>query len=357
MRNTIADMVFTNGQQLGNRTAMTYCQNDRWHRVTWQEYAETARQVGCALLHFEYEPGWGVGIIGNNRPEWLMTHIGSMSARALPTGIYQTSTPDQVAYILAHSEARIVVVDTVEQWIKVKEKQSELPLLKSVVIMNDKGDIDDPLLLSWTEFLALGEQHKDAFDERFKALESDDLATLIYTSGTTGPPKGVMLSHHNLSWTARQTRRAIGGEVSPDDGVVSYLPLSHIAEQMFSIYLAAAYGYPIWFAPAIEQLKETLLEARPTLFLAVPRVWEKFKAALEEQLRGMTDPKKHLVNWAQNVGRRTADDIINRGAPRGLDRISYMIANRLFYQPLRGKLGLDELKVAVTGAAPIGKKC
>lgn len=355
MRNTIPDMVFTNGDKLGNRTAMTYCKGDRWYRVTWQEYAANARRVGCSLLHFDYEPGWGIGIIGNNRPEWLITHIGAMTVRALPTGIYQTSTAEQMAYILSHSEARIAVVDTIEQWEKIASKRHELPLLSAVVLMDDEAIVDDPLVMTWSSFLALGDGHEHEFDARFEALEPDDLATLIYTSGTTGPPKGVMLSHHNLSWTARQTRRAIGGEVTPDDGVVSYLPLSHIAEQMFSIYLSAAYGYPIWFSPTVEQLKETLLEARPTLFLAVPRVWEKFKAALEAQLSTMTGPKKHLVRWARNVGKRTSSDIINHGAPRGLDRLSFIIANRLFFEPLRGKLGLDELKVAVTGAAPIGR--
>ena len=356
MRNTIVDMVFANAQKQGMRTAMTYCQQDRWNTVTWSDYANSARRVGAALLHFGYEPGWGVGILGNNRPEWLMTHIGSMAVRALPTGIYQTSTPEQVAYILSHAEARVVIVDSLDQWTKLKTVRSELPLLKAVVVMGSTGDVSDPLLLSWNDFLALGEDQKTAFEERFEALEPDDLATLIYTSGTTGPPKGVMLSHHNLSWTARQTRRAIGGEVSAEDGVVSYLPLSHIAEQTFSIYLAAAYGYPIWFAPSIEQLKETLLEARPTLFLAVPRVWEKFKAALEQQLSELKGPKKALVKWARAVGRNTADDVINRGQAKGLGRLQFAIADRIFYRPLRGKLGLDQLKVAVTGAAPIGKE-
>ena len=215
-----------------------------------------------------------------------------MSIRALPTGIYQTSTPSQVAYILNHSEARVVVIDTLEQWTKIKSCRDELPLLKTVVVMEAIEAAPDPMVMQWSEFLALGETHTKAFSERFESLQSDDLATLIYTSGTTGPPKGVMLSHHNLSWTARQTRRAIGGEVS-EDGVVSYLPLSHIAEQMFSIYLAAAYGYPICFAPSMEQLKDTLLEAEPTLFLAVPRVWEKFKAALELRNR--------WLDWAKEV--------------------------------------------------------
>ena len=356
MRNTIVDMVFSNARKQGNQVAMTYAHGDRWNPVSWNEYADAARAVGAALLHFDYEPGWGVGILGNNRPEWLMTHIGSMSVRALPTGVYQTSTAEQVAYILNHSEARVAIVDTLEQWDKIKSCIDQLPLLKAVVVMDQFEPQDDEMLMHWSDFLALGESKTAEFETRFEALEPDDLATLIYTSGTTGPPKGVMLSHHNLSWTARQTRRAIGGEVSSEDGVVSYLPLSHIAEQMFSIYLAAAYGYPIWFAPSMEQLKETLVEARPTLFLAVPRVWEKFKAALELQLGGLTGFKKALVTWARDVGQRTGDDLINRGQARGFDRIQFALADRLFFRPLRAKLGLDELKVAVTGAAPIGKE-
>ncbi len=356
MRNTIVDMVFSNAQKQGEQVAMTYAKGDRWNSVSWNEYANSARAVGAALMHFDYEPGWGVGIVGNNRPEWLMTHIGSMSVRALPTGVYQTSTAEQVAYILNHSEARVAIVDTLEQWEKIKSCLDELPLLKAVVVMDQMPEQEDEMVIQWSDFLLLGQSKTSEFETRFKALESDDLATLIYTSGTTGPPKGVMLSHHNLSWTARQTRRAIGGEVSSDDGVVSYLPLSHIAEQMFSIYLAAAYGYPIWFAPSMEQLKETLVEARPTLFLAVPRVWEKFKAALELQLDGLTGFRKSLVSWARAVGERTGEDMINRGQARGFDRLQFALADRVFFRPLRAKLGLDELKVAVTGAAPIGKE-
>ena len=357
MRNTIVDMVFQNAERLTSQTAMNYFGATRWERVSWAEYADGIRKFGAALLACGYEPGWGLAILGDNRPEWLISHLGGMAVRALPTGIYQTSTADQIAYILNHAEVRVVVVDSWSRWERISEKRDVLPLLKLVVLLDAEGhDLDDDLLVSWDDFLAMAGPDNAAFETRFEALDPEDLATLIYTSGTTGPPKGVMLSHQNLAWTSRQTRRAIGGEVSDEDCVVSYLPLSHIAEQMFSIYLAAAYGYPIWFSPSLEALKETLIAARPTLFLAVPRVWEKFKAALESQLETLKGPKAKLVQWARGVGEKTGNDLVVHGQPSGLARIEFALAEKLFFKPLKAKLGLDAMKVAVTGAAPIGKE-
>ena len=200
-----------------------------------------------------------------------------MMVGVVPAGVYQTSTAEQVAYIVNHCEAQIFVIQNREIWSRVSTQVMKSKTLKKVVLIEGSAEKDEDIVCSFEDFLAMGDVHVPNVQSRVDALEDDDLATLIYTSGTTGPPKGVMLSHHNLAWTAQMLDTAAGGIVDSSDCVVSYLPLSHIAEQMFSIYLPATYGFPIWFAGSVDRLKDTLVRARPTIFLAVPRVWEKFK--------------------------------------------------------------------------------
>ncbi|MFU8804614.1 MAG: AMP-dependent synthetase/ligase, partial [Bradymonadaceae bacterium] len=203
------------------------------------------------------------------------------------------------------------------------------------------------------DFLSLGEAHLEAVDERIKAIEHGDLATMIYTSGTTGPPKGVMLSHDNLAFTANMANEVLDSAlVQGDNCVVSYLPLSHIAEQMFTIHLAITLGYPVWFAESIDKLKEALIAARPTLFFAVPRVWEKFRAALEGKLGEATGLKAKIVDWSRKVGVEEGYRMIEQGEDTA--GLKYKIADKLFFSKLAGQLGLDRLKIAISAAAPIG---
>jgi long-chain acyl-CoA synthetase len=224
------------------------------------------------------------------------------------------------------------------------------------VLIRDAEKVDADDVISFEEFLTLGDAHEAEVAQRRAAIKPEDLATLIYTSGTTGHPKGVMLSHENLAWTARRAVEAVG-EVGEDDCVVSYLPLSHIAEQMFSIHLAITAGYPIWCCDDISKVKETLVVARPTLFLAVPRVWEKFRVALEARFSEATGPKRKILDLSLKTGRDVGEKVVEKGIA-GLslpERAQFELAQRLFGNKLKAALGLDRLKVAVSGAAPIGK--
>ena len=212
--------------------------------------------------------------------------------------------------------------------------------------------IDDPMVLSWEEFNEAGKDiPSEELDARLAALELDQLATLIYTSGTTGPPKGVMLTHDNLIWTSTQAIAAAG--INNDDTSVSYLPLSHIAEQIFSVHGPATSGWAVYYAESIDKLADNLKEVQPTVFFAVPRVWERFHAGVTAELSKATGAKAKIAQWAMGVATKTTA-LRNRGKePTGLLAAQYAVADKLVLSKVKNALGLGRAKIMVTSAAPI----
>ena len=331
-----------------------------WQASSWKTYVDEVKTAGRALLTL------GVGnqsngsageqscvcILGFNRPEWAIFDIAAMAVGAAPAGIYTTCSPAEVAYIVGHTEASAVLVEDHAQWEKIKEKRAELPKLKHVVLMKGANAIDDPMVLTWDEFIAKAEQTPESkVDEAVAALDLQDLGTLIYTSGTTGPPKGVMLSHNNLAWTSQNAIDM--NELGPEDCSLSYLPLSHIAEQMFSVHVPATAGSQIYFAESIEKVADNLKEVRPTVLFAVPRIWEKFYAGISAKLALATGFKAKLVGWAQNTG-TAVSALHNEGKePSGFLAFKYKFFKKKVFVPLREALGIDRAKTCVSGAAPI----
>lgn len=355
-QDTIVDRLFDQVEAKGDAPALFTKVGDNWEYLTWAEYGHKAKQFAGAMLDLGCESGACVNICGYNCAEWVIADVGAMICGGVPSGIYQTNSAEKVAYIVNHSEAKLLVLENLEQWEKFETVRDEVDTVEQVVMIRDAGSIDDELVVSFDDFLARGEERIDEVMECAAAIDPDDLGTMIYTSGTTGPPKGVMISHRNLAVTANMANEVMGDAfVSDDDTVVSYLPLSHIAEQMFTIHLAITLGYAVYFAPSIEELKETLIVARPSLFFAVPRVWEKFKAAMEAKLDEASGVKAMIVNWSRNVGMEAGDQIIKYGEPRGFTAMKYGIAQSLFFDKVAGNVGLDRLKIAVSAAAPIGR--
>lgn len=339
--------------QAGAPALVHRSQDGTWLPITWAEYHEKVQAFGAACAALGLPPGGVIGIVGENCPEWVYAAVGVMTARGVAAGIYQTSTPEQVAYILGHSEAMLLVIEDQATLERLGPALAELPHLRRIVVMHGAAGAD-PRCQSFGDFLASGAPAREELLRRVAAIAPEDLASLIYTSGTTGNPKGVMLTHRNLSWTARCAVDLIGG-ATPEDCVVSYLPLSHIAEQLFTIYLPLTGGYKVYFAGGIDRVKEALLVARPTFFLAVPRVWEKFKAALEVRLADARGLKAAIVSWARGVGARAGRVRLELGAPTGLLALEEALARRLFFGKLKGALGLDRVRLAISGAAPISR--
>ncbi len=333
-------------------TAYAAKSGGEWITASWSRLDEEVRHAGRALISLGLEPGGTVGILGFNRPEWTISCLGAMAAGGVPTGIYLTSAPNQVAYVAAHAESRVLVVEDSEQWRKVSAVRAELPELKHVVMMRGAELPDDPLVIAWEDFLARGrEADAAALDERLAAIRPDQLATLIYTSGTTGTPKGVMLSHANLLETARICDGL--HHLGADDRTLSYLPLAHIAEQMISIYMAVYSGYEVYYAESVEKLADNLREVRPTIFFGVPRVWERIHATVTANLEAAPTLRRSVAEWAVGIGRRAAARRL-AGEPVG----SWLaaresLAEKLVLAKVRERLGMDRVQLASSGAAPI----
>lgn len=322
-----------------------------WQPTSWQDYAAQVQQAARALVALGVQPGQAVCILGFNRPEWVIMDLAAMMVGAVAAGIYWTSAPGEVEYIIRHSGGAILLAEDDTQWAKLQESRSRLPGLRRVVMMKGTS-ATDPLQMDWDAFLALGAaDHQPEVDRRLSALRSDDLGTLIYTSGTTGMPKAVMLSHSTLAWTGMALAKAFG--TTPADRLISYLPLAHVAEQLGAIHNHVAIGYRLYFARSLEALRDHLTEVRPTVFFGVPRVWEKIHAGIAGKLDAATDFKAVLAAWALSVGRRWHEQVLQGREPGGWLNLQKAWASRLVYDKVKAALGMDQARLLISAAAPI----
>jgi len=328
---------------------------DAWKPTSWSTFGEEVRAAAKSLIALGFEPGQTACILGFNRPEWVIFDHAAMVAGGAPAGIYTTCSPEEVQYIVDHSEARLVLVESHAQWQKIQQERDKLPRLQRVVLMRGVPAVDDDLVSTWDEFVSAGASVPDtALQERLEGLQADDVATYIYTSGTTGPPKAVMLTHGNLAWTATTAVSMTG--ITEGDSSVSYLPLSHIAEQMFTIHAPATAGFVIYYAESIERVADNLRSVQPTIVFGVPRIWEKMHAKVSGRMAEATGLKKRIAQFALATGRQVTD-LRNRGElPSGMLALKYKLAQRLVFSKVKPLMGLSRATLCITGAAPISQE-
>lgn len=349
---TIPFKVLRNGDFHSDDPAYYERVNGAWKATNWREYADEVSSAAQAMIALGVEPGNIVTILGFNQPSWVIADVAAMAIGAVPAGIYTTNSPRECHYILDHSESPLLVIEDEGQWAKIEQIRGDLPNLRHVVMMRGAAEIDDPMVMSWEEFNAAGaDVGREVLDAKLAALEPNQLATLIYTSGTTGPPKGVMLSHDNLMWTSSQAIHATG--IRKTDSSLSYLPLSHIAEQVFTVHGPATSGWAVYYAESIENLADNLKDVQPTVFFAVPRVWERFHAGVSAELAKATGVKAKIAAWAMGVGTKTTK-LRNEGKePTGALAAQYKVADKLVLSKIKHAVGLSRAMVMVTAAAPI----
>ena len=348
MRRSPLDVFFENTAKLGEQVALRHKVDGAWRTISWKQYGEDVRRAGRALMHLGVPFGGRVAITGPNRPEWVIGALGAMVCGAAAAGIYTTSTAEQVAYIAAHAEAPVLLVHDHKQLQKFRQSKDKLPALKHIVLM--VGEPKAPDEMTWAQFLALADKTPDsALDERFKAITPETIGSLIYTSGTTGNPKAVQISHKNVAFAGEALKGVL--ELGPSDKLLSYLPLSHIAEQMLTVHGPIVHGIEISFCENLDELPAYLRDVRPTLFFGVPRVWEKMQGKMIEAGKQAQGLKKKIAAWARSVGLR-AGYARQRGEslPFG-----YGLAHKLVFSKVRERLGFDRLRFGVSAAAPISK--
>ncbi|MFM7069783.1 MAG: AMP-dependent synthetase/ligase [Actinomycetes bacterium] len=323
--------------------------DESWGTMTFGDLAEKVAVFAGGLRSLGVSRGDRVVMMMRNVPDFHVTDLAALMLGATPISIYNSSAPDQVQYLVQHCGAKVAVVEDDAFAAKFNNIRAELPALESIVVLDPASDGPDGTVghevLTAATPIDLSAESGNA--------QPGDLATIIYTSGTTGNPKGVMLTHYNLCWTAESLIASFGWERSTSAGkkVVSYLPMAHIAERMTSHYSMVAFGYEVTTCPDVALLKDYLLATRPNLIFGVPRVWEKFHAGVMAALSA--DPDR-AAQFADGVA--AARPIVERldwGTASDEDRATYEFLDAAAFSIVRGLLGLDECELAVTGAAPI----
>jgi len=335
-----------------------------WREITWADYWDQVSTVAHALLACGIDKGDRVAIQSENRPEWLYTDLGSLAAGAAVMGLYPTNPTPEVQYLLSDSGSRILIVEDEEQADKVMAiTPSDLPELEKIVYLEHRGvDVfDDDRLEAWDAFLERGrrhrEEHPEALAEIMSRAEPDDLAYLVYTSGTTGPPKGAMLNLRNLDFAATE----ITGEhgivqpgAGPDDLIVSYLPLCHIYEKLFSVLFGVTRGTVIHFGESLDTLGQDLRDVQPTILQGVPRIWERIHAGAMVRLASASRLKRINTSIWMGVARYLGRTLVRReGSHTPLTRVLYWLGNVFLYRSLKDRMGLRRCRFGVSAAAPI----
>ena len=326
-----------------------------WTNRSWKQYWADVRAVGKALIELGVEPGDCVGIVGANRPEWVLAEFGMIACGSIPAPIYTTNTVDQVAFILAHSQCTVAFCDDQEQLDKYLACRDREDVKVTTIVTMDAIKSDDEGVITFDSLLEKGRACKDEpLDARLDDLKEDQTALLIYTSGTTGVPKAVQITHMGARMMGHELAALVTDLEYSDYRSLSYLPLCHIAEQLFTNFMHLETGGAVYFCPDLKKLKDYLPEVRPNVIVGVPRVWEKFEAALGAKFAEASPIKKMLLNWARKKELAAFRAEVKTGKP--VDTFGRRMANNVVLSKLKGLLGLDQIEIAGSGAAPISTR-
>lgn len=352
---TIPQIIRGNYEKWGHQTAMCMKKFGVWQKYSWKDYYENVKYFSLGLVRLGLEPGDVLCIIGDNEPEWFWAQFATQAAGGIATGIFVDSIPSEVKYIATHSDAKFAVVNDQEQTDKFLEIKDELPLLRKVIYWDPKGlkNYDDPILISFTEVIKLGKEyektHTDLFEQNVEKVKEDDTAFIYYTSGTTGLPKGAALTHRALINTAQGFVSRY--PLSTNDDLISNFPAAWVGDSFFATIPHLLTGARLNFPEEPETIAEDTREVGPNFVIYGPRQWEGLVSQIQVKMIDAHPLKRFTYNLFMPVGYRIADIKLQGKTPNLLWRALYGIAYWLLFRPLKDKLGLSEVRIAVTGGS------
>ena len=334
----------------GEKPALRWKDDGDWRTLTWRDYRDEVAAVTLALRSLGFGPGQFGLIMARNAPEHVIADLGLVHAGGAAISVYNTLAPEQLEYVANHSEATVAFVEDAGFLEKFLAIRSRTPKLRHLVLV--RGDAPEGVM-TWESLLARGRElssaEPKAFEESWRAVGPEDTISLIYTSGTTGPPKGVVYSHNNIIWTLESVQRFWA--IEPQT-LVSYLPLAHVAERFTSQWRGIADGHEVWLCPDPNQLLPFLVEARPTFFVGVPRVWEKLMAGLRAGIAAEPEEAKRQMVQGAVEAAISAYRLRHEGKPVPEELATVVERAQPLFVLLRSKVGLDRCTTAITSTAP-----
>ncbi len=354
---TLGQFFFDRVAERGDRVALREKDFGIWQRVTWNDYLGHVKRFALGLISLGFERGDKLAIISENCREWLYADLAAICLGGVTVGVYPTSPYPEVHYVVKHSDSSFVVCEDQEQTDKILEVIDDLPLIKKIIVKDMKGLRHYPKenILSFEEVerrgAELDRKRPELFDEEVAKGDPEDVCIMVYTSGTTGPPKGAMINHRNIEAMTAAMVEAIGA--TEEDSVVSYLPLCHVAERIFSLFLPMYLGLTVNFAESIATIQNDLREIGPTIFLGVPRIWEKLQSSILIKIKDSAAYKRWLFEKCLAVGGRAAEKRLagERLGP-GL-KLAWWLSYFVMLRALQNFAGLRKVRFCFSAAAPI----
>jgi long-chain acyl-CoA synthetase len=326
-----------------------------WHNYTWQDYYEQVKYFSLGMIALGLKRGDVTCIVGDNEPQWFWGEFGVQAAGGIATGIYVDSIPSEVKYIAEHSDAKFAIVNDQEQTDKLLEIKTNLPLLQKIIFWDPKGlrNYDDPSLISFDEVLGLGREyektHPDLFEKNVDDGKGDDTAFIYYTSGTTGLPKGALLTHRSLITTARGFINRY--PMNEKDDLISNFPAAWVGDSFFATIPHLLTGARLNFPEEPETIAEDTREIGPNFVIYGPRQWEGLVSEIQVKMLDAHPLKRLAYRVFLPVGHKIADMKFEGKTPNPMWRALHGLAYLLLFRPLKDRLGLSNVRFAVTGSS------
>lgn len=352
MFQSVPHMLFNTIEKYPNKVALRFKRGGKLKHYTYEQIGDKIRSLTHGMAQLGLKPGDKIAILSNNRPEWTITDFAGLCLRSVVVPIYQTLPPNQIEYILKDSETCAIFVENEEQYNKITEIKVRLPKLEFVISFQTIDESDEDLR-TFNEMMTMGETHRtehpEFFDQTLDAIESDEICSMVYTSGTTGNPKGVMLHHKGFITDIVNADARLN--ILDSDTFLSFLPLSHLYERLAGHWTPMYKGAAIHYSQSIDTVIDDLAEAKPTVIVSVPRLFEKVAARVLEQVEHSSPVKRKIFYWALETGRKYHDKKIEGNLNFVLKR-QYKLADKLVFQQIKQKLG-GRLRYPIAGGAPL----